>query len=610
MIRSQSFPVHTPASRAMSVTVLCFCLFHFWTPFSVWALDPVLIDEQEVVPGLDFLRYEITQPGTKAVHVLRLDYGRPELGLRVGFAHATVKNTREPTSLIAQRYQAPDLQVLAAINGSFFQEDGTPAGALMDGGSLLTTFRGWNRVAFGWTAAHQPLSEDGLSASGSHIIFSDGSEHTIHGINHPRSDHQLVLYTPEYDVSTGTAPAGVELTVRGINFPLSPRKEVTGTISGVSSDIGNQGIPGDAVVLSAAGQAAPALIRHATIGDQVRIRIGFSDPMWNAVDTMITGGGWLIHDGTPPTELWNRYNEGFRNLHPRTLVGWNSEFLYLVAVDGRQVGYSEGMTFAEIAEFMKDTLNCREAINFDGGGSTTMVVRGEVVNRPSDGAERAVPTVLLVVRDLSRSSLPLEDSFIPAGRQPFWRDRFTMNPVEAFRPAAPEGDGTVMRVVDPSGGFESVRVGKLTDRDYSVSAWFYCDFRPELAGLGFDRVGLFARDAGDGAFDSPAAGSSNCYALMWDSDDGRLRAGHFLDGRWEDFPGEEKYLPSTAWRRFQIDCRGERISFFVDGDLLVEATDAAHPSGPCGIAYREEFSDNEHIGGAVVEDFRMAPVSP
>lgn len=90
--------------------------------------------------------------------------------------------------------------------------------------------------------------------------------------------------------------------------------------------------------------------------------------------------------------------------HPRTAVGVASggRRLLLVTVDGRQVPFSDGMTLRELAQLMK-VLGARDAINLDGGGSTTMVInRGGVMgtlNRPSDAAgERTVANALALVR--------------------------------------------------------------------------------------------------------------------------------------------------------------------------------------------------------------------
>ena len=87
--------------------------------------------------------------------------------------------------------------------------------------------------------------------------------------------------------------------------------------------------------------------------------------------------------------------------HPRTAVGIDEKAtkLVILVVDGRNPGVSEGMTLAELAdEFVR--LGCYTAMNLDGGGSTSMVMREpnaeswKILNRPSDGRERPVANVL------------------------------------------------------------------------------------------------------------------------------------------------------------------------------------------------------------------------
>jgi exopolysaccharide biosynthesis protein len=93
--------------------------------------------------------------------------------------------------------------------------------------------------------------------------------------------------------------------------------------------------------------------------------------------------------------------------HPRTAVGVarGGRRLLLVVVDGRQKGYSDGMTLRELAEVMR-AFGARDAINLDGGGSTTLVYADpdssgklRVANRPSDPTgERPVGNALAIVR--------------------------------------------------------------------------------------------------------------------------------------------------------------------------------------------------------------------
>jgi hypothetical protein len=105
-----------------------------------------------------------------------------------------------------------------------------------------------------------------------------------------------------------------------------------------------------------------------------------------------------VRDGRVSVEhLRERFSGSFASRrHPRTGAGIRDNTLVLVAVDGRHPGYSEGMTLDEFARLFVE-LGCHDAVNLDGGGSTTMVVRGETMNVPSGGIERAVVNGLAVL---------------------------------------------------------------------------------------------------------------------------------------------------------------------------------------------------------------------
>jgi exopolysaccharide biosynthesis protein len=83
--------------------------------------------------------------------------------------------------------------------------------------------------------------------------------------------------------------------------------------------------------------------------------------------------------------------------HPRTVVGRERDgAIWLITVDGRQPGRAVGMTFVELQDLL-GRLDVTDALNLDGGGSTTMVAGGQVVNRPSDlTGPRAVSDALIV----------------------------------------------------------------------------------------------------------------------------------------------------------------------------------------------------------------------
>jgi hypothetical protein len=244
-----------------------------------------------------------------------------------------------------------------------------------------------------------------------------------------------------------------------------------------------------------------------------------------------------------------------------------------------------------------------------------MVINGAVVNCPSDGAatpctgtERPVANALLLVGRSAVSDLPLSDDFTQGGRSLPWDEKFSLNPVIEFAPPAPGGDGRVMQVRNPEGGFETASVGSGGDSDCAVQSWVHCDHRPEVAADGFERVGIFARDDGNANFDSVDLGGGNCYALTFDSDTGRIRAARIVEGEITDFrEGDPLMEPSDGWRLFRIECTGDRIRFLVDGEVVADVTDGEHRRGRGGVAYHERFGTEGVESGGHFDSFAMEP---
>jgi hypothetical protein len=118
--------------------------------------------------------------------------------------------------------------------------------------------------------------------------------------------------------------------------------------------------------------------------------------------------------------------------HPRTAIAFNDEYMFFIVVDGRYPGVSIGMTIAELAEFTKNTLGATWAIAQDGGGSSTMVINGDVVNIPNADllANRVyLPLVSSNLPDSQglSSSMNLEVESFPSDLQSFGIERYVAN---------------------------------------------------------------------------------------------------------------------------------------------------------------------------------------
>lgn len=293
----------------------------------------------------------------------------------------------ETTSSLAARYGA-----LAAVNGGYFRTAGIargePVGALTIGGKLLSEpVR--NRAALA-------VKDDGrqIRLHLAHVSMTaelragNGAKHIIHGINRPREKDELILFTPEFHRTTLTGPDGIESIIS--------RHRVRALVEGA----GSQPIPPGGWVISATGTAREWVRTYLRRGKRIAVNteIRPHPPIPFRPDFMLGGGPQLISAGKKVFAAeTGRYSESlYQQRHPRTALGWRADGkLVLLTVDGRQK-QSVGMTVDELAGLMLE-LGCIEAMNLDGGGSTTMVIKNQIVNHPSDATgERPVSDALMI----------------------------------------------------------------------------------------------------------------------------------------------------------------------------------------------------------------------
>lgn len=199
-------------------------------------------------------------------------------------------------------------------------------------------------------------------------------------------------------------------------------------------------------------------------------------------------------------------------------------------------------------------------------------------------------------------SFPVQDTFPASGpERSGWQAKFTQPTSIPVVPPPPSGDATVLRIIDPAGGTDSLRFDPGLVRDLGYQADLLCDYRPHLAANGYERVGIFVRDRANGAFDGTLSQQGACYALTFDSHDGRVRCLRVQGGVLTDLLPTPRLLPVTKWRRFRIEAVGDQLTFLLDGERLLQVSDATHASGAFGIGYHEFFQQNANMRGARVD---------
>ncbi|GAA5054772.1 exopolysaccharide biosynthesis protein [Thermocatellispora tengchongensis] len=297
---------------------------------------------------------------------------------------------RETTSSMAKLAKG-----VAAINGGFFNIhtaknlQGDPTGISVVRGKLLSeAVEGRSAVILkGRSARITELSSTVTAVSGA------GARTPVQGVNRAALPDELVAYTEEFGQKTA-ADGGTEVVVDAASGIIL-RTRAAGAA-----------VPRGTWVLHGTGVAAEWLAAYATDGGKltlqtrvIDLRTGKAVPL--TPDTHVMGGGvGLVRNGKVHINAKVNGHASVNMVlrrHPRTLLGvTKSGGLILATVDGRKPGITVGASMTEAAQLMR-WLGAKQAISLDGGGSTAMVVRGKVVNMPSDGSERAVGDALVIL---------------------------------------------------------------------------------------------------------------------------------------------------------------------------------------------------------------------
>lgn len=361
------------------------------------AQTPWLSGAERVAEGIEYFtstdRSLVENEGPIAAYLLRLDASR----VRLQSIHAKDEIMGlETVDSIAGRHRAD-----AAVNGGFFNTaNGDPQFVLKEAGELVSDTGTIKGAVVIRSPAHgkTQLEFDQLAARLTMKFKAAGKDWRvpIAGVNTTRARGKLMLYTARYHEDTDTAANGIEWALRG--HPLR--------VTVVRKDAGRTAIPRDGSVLSFGGLDPPEPISLLAPGIKVEFETtwttvnGLSTRRLEAADDVVTGAGLLRRKGHV-FDSWQAELLSVRNFvdmrHPRTLIGVDKRgSIWLVAIDGRQPDHSIGMTFANMQRLC-DRLQLTDALNLDGGGSTTMVVKGKIVNRPSDASgPRPVSDAIIV----------------------------------------------------------------------------------------------------------------------------------------------------------------------------------------------------------------------
>jgi exopolysaccharide biosynthesis protein len=318
---------------------------------------------------------------------------------------------REKTSVMAKEINRENHFIAGAVNADFFERNGTPVGAQVINGLLINVPT--TRSVFGMTEGKEPFI-DIVNWNGQ-LLFTQEIVAEIMGINRRRKMNDWFLYNSYYTNDTLSFSGGTiihanlfsdDLAINDtIDFQITEIKNIENVILKPDDIMNNE------IILIGPLDDIP----ESRISDKIQILINLP-PVKDGIALLLGGLPRLIRDGNITIE-WKKekIRESFSTKrHPRTAVGYtkDKQKVLLFVVDGRQPGYSMGMTLPELAAYMLEW-GIYQGINLDGGGSSAMVVQGEVANSPSDpNGERPVANALMVV-NMKPSSSAMKLNIIP-----------------------------------------------------------------------------------------------------------------------------------------------------------------------------------------------------
>jgi hypothetical protein len=375
------------------------CLLVFVQARVVCAELPVY---REIEPGLQYAPL-IRAEGPQSIYILKIKLDRPGWHWTTGLGDGRVYGLAATPTIAKASAAALNARLIAAINCDFFaitrgNYQGDPLGLQIVEGEVVSTPSPLNRGAVWFDASGKPHL--GRVEAKFRIAYGEPPTEFPIAINEPRPDDKAVLFTPsmgfnardtaKYDFSTRTTD-GRELMLEPVDpaawHPFQIGKNYQAKVARIREG-GNSPLTKKSVILSL-GPKCTTNAAAFKVGDTLSIKLETSPDLTGAKNA-IGGGEILMQEGKIVT------NGKSKDRHPRSIIGWNQEFLYLIVVEGRAPKVAIGMTYLELANVAKE-LDCTEALNLDGGGSSTLWADGKILNNPSDGTPRLVANALILV---------------------------------------------------------------------------------------------------------------------------------------------------------------------------------------------------------------------
>lgn len=383
-----------------------------------------------VGPGVTHSHLTYTSGG-RVFHVYAVTYDKNDRTLLADGAESPIAikvvlgqdslNNRETVSSMARRNTNDHTQILAGVNGDFFcmRGDGSngdgingyPNAACVIGGKLANT----DLLDYNSRENAFMVGPDGMWIDATdfrYIVSSEDGSQTVNAwaVNMPRGfigwtvdqvdSDRLVVYNSHVGKFTKTMAGGREIAAElaegeewGMNKPMKF------VVKGEWHTGGNLAVPANGIVISCGKDFKNDFIDGLKAGDVIMHTTELSLPAFGGIKPdvreMIGGDVRILNEGVVTTEAIRWINDP-KGLYSRSLAGYSQDRSKAVFAVVDHPGYSSGVSYYEAADVMR-SLGCYDALDLDGGGSTTFYTEVfGTTNVPRDGSERTIANAVYV----------------------------------------------------------------------------------------------------------------------------------------------------------------------------------------------------------------------
>jgi Phosphodiester glycosidase len=395
-------------------------------PMSVGFTDGIEFEnERQIAPGVtQHFQSRADKPLT--INTITIDSTAPGLVFETEAGEDRL-GVNETALSIVERNLDPDSRPIVMINAGFWGGGGKPVNMFVDEGIIWKAPRkGYGEREGKWNTVFA-FDDEGNFLIDQPVDFTmslrgpSDQYLLIDQVNYHEGSSYACVYTWPKGEQTEELREGQSQIV--LNLPGGewlPNEPATVTVRELNHE--KTAILDKNTVVIHADEPIPQWIEP---GAQLTL-----DARFPGLDGKVIGvvGGipQLIRDGVVDPITYGK-EEGIRDAfvtdrHPRTAVGIKEDgkTLVFVVVDGRQSKRSIGISLPDLAEYMKE-LGCVQALNVDGGGSSTMMVRNELVSFPSDaGGPRKIINGIMIRRDtpvgdIETLNVQPQDVMLPSG---------------------------------------------------------------------------------------------------------------------------------------------------------------------------------------------------